>query len=82
MSSLPMRASEASSTVSLASESGSERAGAGVGAARAVPFHPGDGQDDGEEDADEPHLRGCIGTFSPMPLVEGLREYAITACVC
>ena len=38
--------------------------------------------DDGEEDQSEedeedgPRLRGCIGTFSPMPLEEGLTEYA------
>jgi len=30
-------------------------------------------------DEDEYHLRGCIGTFSPLPLSKGLREYAITA---
>eukprot|EP00475_Leptophrys_vorax_P034711 TRINITY_DN5639_c0_g1_i1.p1 TRINITY_DN5639_c0_g1~~TRINITY_DN5639_c0_g1_i1.p1 ORF type:complete len:204 (-),score=47.58 TRINITY_DN5639_c0_g1_i1:110-721(-) len=24
-------------------------------------------------------LRGCIGTFSPLPLLEGLRRYAITS---
>jgi len=26
-------------------------------------------------------LRGCIGTFSPMNLVQGLREYAITSAI-
>jgi len=25
----------------------------------------------------EPRLRGCIGTFAPMPLAEGLKEYAL-----
>ena len=25
----------------------------------------------------EPRLRGCIGTFTPMPLAEGLKEYAL-----
>jgi hypothetical protein len=25
------------------------------------------------------HLRGCIGTFSPMPLSEGLREYSLVS---
>jgi uncharacterized protein (TIGR00296 family) len=26
-------------------------------------------------------LRGCIGTFSPQPLLQGLQDYAITAAV-
>ena len=27
----------------------------------------------------EKHLRGCIGTFSPLSLHDGLKEYAITS---
>lgn len=35
-----------------------------------------------KEDGDlVPHLRGCIGTFSPLPIEEGLRDYALTRCV-
>ena len=34
--------------------------------------------DDEEEDEDDVSLRGCIGTFSPLPLEKGLRDYAIT----
>jgi uncharacterized protein (TIGR00296 family) len=26
-------------------------------------------------------LRGCIGTFSPQPLIKGLQDYAITAAI-
>eukprot|EP01147_Barroeca_monosierra_P006144 gene6144-9193_t len=34
------------------------------------------------EDAfDEWSLRGCIGTFSPIPLHDGLREYALTSAL-
>ncbi|KAJ1965030.1 hypothetical protein GGI12_001052 [Dipsacomyces acuminosporus] len=29
----------------------------------------------------EEHLRGCIGNFSPMELVSGLREYALTSAL-
>ncbi|CAF2409155.1 unnamed protein product [Rotaria sp. Silwood2] len=29
----------------------------------------------------EKQLRGCIGTFSPMNLAQGLREYAITSAI-
>lgn len=37
--------------------------------------------DDEDEDDDESNksLRGCIGTFSPMELGEGLNEYALIA---
>ena len=28
-----------------------------------------------------PKLRGCIGTFEPQPLAEGLAEYAITSAI-
>ncbi|KAK0545841.1 hypothetical protein OC846_003205 [Tilletia horrida] len=28
-----------------------------------------------------PRLRGCIGTFSPTPLAEGLRDYALTSAL-
>lgn len=29
----------------------------------------------------KPSLRGCIGTFSPLPLAQGLREYALIAAL-
>ena len=29
----------------------------------------------------KPSLRGCIGTFSPLPLAQGLREYALVAAL-
>jgi AMMECR1 domain-containing protein len=31
-----------------------------------------------EEDEEDISLRGCIGTFTALPLEKGLREYAIT----
>lgn len=34
-----------------------------------------------DEDDEDVSLRGCIGTFAPMRLEDGLREYAITAWV-
>lgn len=34
-----------------------------------------------KDDDEEPHLRGCIGTFQAGPLGEGLRDYAITRYV-
>jgi AMMECR1 domain-containing protein len=43
------------------------------------PKTESDENDEGQSEDDEesgPHLRGCIGTFSPMPLEEGLMEYA------
>jgi len=43
------------------------------------PKTESDEDDESESEDDEeagPHLRGCIGTFSAMPLEEGLAEYA------
>ena len=37
-----------------------------------------DQDDEKEEDEEDVSLRGCIGTFSPLPLEKGLRDYAIT----
>jgi AMMECR1 domain-containing protein len=35
-------------------------------------------EEDEEEDEEDVSLRGCIGTFTALPLEKGLREYAIT----
>jgi AMMECR1 domain-containing protein len=35
-------------------------------------------EDEEEEDEEDVSLRGCIGTFTALPLEKGLREYAIT----
>lgn len=37
-----------------------------------------DDDEDEEEDEEDVSLRGCIGTFTALPLEKGLREYAIT----
>jgi AMMECR1 domain-containing protein len=37
-----------------------------------------DQEDHDEEDEEDVSLRGCIGTFTALPLEKGLREYAIT----
>ncbi|KAF2070179.1 hypothetical protein CYY_008506 [Polysphondylium violaceum] len=31
--------------------------------------------------SEEPELRGCIGTFSPRPLIEGLNKFALTSAL-
>jgi AMMECR1 domain-containing protein len=40
--------------------------------------HDDEEDKDEEEDEEDVSLRGCIGTFTALPLEKGLREYAIT----
>jgi AMMECR1 domain-containing protein len=48
------------------------------GPENAVAQEHDDEHDDEEEDEEDVSLRGCIGTFTVLPLEKGLREYAIT----